>query len=280
MLHFVVDARSAEERHEDQTEHVKRRQPRGNESDQPQPGRMLKRFSQNLILAEKARQRRNPRDRKRPREESFCRCRNLRPERAHLAHILLAGERVNHAAGAEEEQRLEKRVRHQVENPRRKRAHTHRQKHVTELADGGICEHALDVVLQETHRGRVDRGQCADHRHDFERRGSKLVERVHPRDHVHARRHHCRRMDQRAHRRRAFHRVRQPNVQWNLRRLTRRADKEKQPNRRQHRRSQCKRVARDTRGQRLYDPCEPRSLRQPGIREPNRPQRHRDKENA
>src|SRR3989442_14717770 len=109
MLHFVVDTRSAEERHEDQTEHVKRRQPRGNESDQPQPGRMLKRFSQNLVLAEKASERRNPRDRKRPREEGLRRCRNLGPERAHLAHVLLAGERVNHAARAEEEQRLEER---------------------------------------------------------------------------------------------------------------------------------------------------------------------------
>ena len=47
-------------------------------------------------------------------------------------------------------------------------------------------------------------------------------------DHVHARRHHRRRMDQRRDRRRAFHRVRQPDVERNLRRLAGRADEQQQ----------------------------------------------------
>ena len=49
--------------------------------------------------------------------------------------------------------------------------------------------------------------------------------------HVHARRHHGRRVDQRADRRRAFHRVRQPDVQRKLRGFSGRADEQQKRNR-------------------------------------------------
>ena len=49
-------------------------------------------------------------------------------------------------------------------------------------------------------------------------------------NHVHARRHHRRRMDERGDRRGAFHRVGQPDKQRNLRGLARGADKEQQRN--------------------------------------------------
>ena len=41
---------------------------------------------------------------------------------AHVAHVLFTAERVDHGAGAEEEQRLEEGVRHQVEDAGGKRA--------------------------------------------------------------------------------------------------------------------------------------------------------------
>src|SRR5713226_6890344 len=69
----------------------------------------------------------------------------------HSAPILLAGERVDHAAGTEEEERFEERVGHQVENSRRKGAHAEGEKHIAELADGGIGENSLDIVLHQAH---------------------------------------------------------------------------------------------------------------------------------
>ena len=53
-------------------------------------------------------------------------------------------------------------------------------------------------------------------------------------DHVHARGHHRRRVDQRRDRRRTLHRVRQPDVERNLRALAGRADEQQQADRRQH----------------------------------------------
>ena len=66
------------------------------------------------------------------------------PEPAHVAHVLRVGvsvrgvigvmHRVDHAAGAEEEQRLEEGVGHQMEDARDVGAGPHRQEHVAELA--------------------------------------------------------------------------------------------------------------------------------------------------
>ena len=68
----------------------------------------------------------------------------------------------------------------------------------------------------------------------------ELEDRVEPHDHVNARSHHRRRVDQRADRRRAFHGVRQPDVERNLRRLAGGADKQEQSDRRHHRRAYVK----------------------------------------
>ncbi len=64
-----------------------------------------------------------------------------------IAHILLAAQRVDHRPGREEEQRLEERMRHQVEDRRRVRRDAASQEHVAKLRDGRVCQHALDVVL-------------------------------------------------------------------------------------------------------------------------------------
>ena len=49
--------------------------------------------------------------------------------------------------GAEEEQRLEERVGDQMEDAADERADAQRQEHVAQLADRGVGEHLLDVVL-------------------------------------------------------------------------------------------------------------------------------------
>ena len=56
---------------------------------------------------------------------------------------------VAHRAGAEEEERLEERVGEEVEHRRDPRADAERHHHVAELADRGVREHLLDVVLHE-----------------------------------------------------------------------------------------------------------------------------------
>ena len=64
--------------------------------------------------------------------------------------------------------------------------------------------------------------------------GRRVFEqRRHPRGQEHAGGHHGRSVDQRGNRRRAFHRVRQPGVQAELRRLAHGADEEKNPHGRQ-----------------------------------------------
>ena len=64
---------------------------------------------------------------------------------------------VNDRARAEEQQRLEERVRHHVKDRRDERADAARQEHVAELRDGRISEDLLDVVLREADRRGEDR---------------------------------------------------------------------------------------------------------------------------
>ena len=84
-------------------------------------------------------------------------------EPAHLAHVLLVMHGVDHAAGAEEQAGFEKRVGHQMENRRGIAADADADKHVTELAHGGIGENFLDVVLRQRDRGGDQRRGDADH---------------------------------------------------------------------------------------------------------------------
>ena len=66
---------------------------------------------------------------------------------------------------------------------------------------------------------REERGRGADRGDDRHRLRRVQVEPGQARDQVHAGGDHRRRVDQRRHRRRAGHRVRQPDVQRDLRRL-------------------------------------------------------------
>ena len=70
-------------------------------------------------------------------------------EAAHVDHV---AHRVHHAAGAQEQQRLEERVREQVEHAgddAQQRAGAQAQEHVAQLADRGIGQHALQIGLRE-----------------------------------------------------------------------------------------------------------------------------------
>ena len=74
--------------------------------------------------------------------------------------------RVDHGARAEEQQRLEEGVRHQVEDARRRTRPSDADEHVAELRDRRIREHLLDVPLPEADRRREERRQRADEHDD------------------------------------------------------------------------------------------------------------------
>ena len=75
-------------------------------------------------------------------------------EAAQLADVLLAGERVDDDPGGEEEQRLEERVRHQVEHRARVGAEARADEHVADLRHRRVGDHALDVGLHERDQAR------------------------------------------------------------------------------------------------------------------------------
>ena len=133
---------------------------------------------------------------------------------------------MDHRAGRQEQQRLEERVRDQMENRGDVRADAAREKHEAELRDGGIRQHTLDVGLDQADRGRKQRGGGADHADQQQCVRRHVVDRMVPHHHIDAGGHHGGRMDQRADRCRAFHGIRQPGVQGKLRGLADGADQE------------------------------------------------------
>ena len=127
---------------------------------------------------------------------------------AHVADVLIVVHADDHRAGGEEQQRLEERVRHQVEDRHRIRRGAERHRHVAELRQRRVGDDALDVVLDDAEKAHEQRRDRADHEHHGQRRVGELEQRRHARHHEDAGGHHGRRVDQRGDRRRAFHRVR------------------------------------------------------------------------
>src|SRR4029453_2288003 len=99
------------ERQEHKPEHVGGCEERGQRADDPQQRVPLdKGFEQDLVLAEEASQRRYTCDRDCANQERAVCERQLLPEPAHIPDVLLAMQRMDDSARAEEQQRLEKGV--------------------------------------------------------------------------------------------------------------------------------------------------------------------------
>ena len=86
------------------------------------------------------------------------------PQAAELAHVTRAGF-VVHDAGGHEQRRFERRVVEDVKNGRhrrQRRAQTHQKGDQTQVADGGVGQQALEVVLENGHeRGKRQRDQAS-----------------------------------------------------------------------------------------------------------------------
>ncbi len=131
-------------------------------------------------------------------------------------------------------------MRHQVKHRRGVSRNAAAQEHVAKLRNGGVGEHTLDVVLHHADCRGKQGGHCADDRDHAKRKRRAVKQHVRPAHQVHARRHHGGRVDQRGHGRRAFHRVRQPDIQRNLRGLAGGSDEQQQRNRGKEAAVQCR----------------------------------------
>ncbi len=180
---------------------------------------------QDLVLRPEAREQREARQRERAQAHRHEGDRHRPTQAAHLANVV-GLDRVDDRAGAQEEQCLEEGVREEVEHARRHAARAERQEHVAELADRREGQDALDVVVDQAHRRREDRREAADDRDDRQRQGHRLEQRERARHQVDARGDHGRGMDQGGDRRRALHRVWQPDVERELAALADRAQED------------------------------------------------------
>ena len=160
------------EREDVEARHVEGRQQRGEHADDPDAivarseGR-----GENLVLAEESSEGRQAGDRDRADQHGEVGPRHTGAKPAHPAHVLLARQRVDHRAGAQEEQRLEEGVRHEMEDARGVGADAQAEEHVAELADRRVGQHALDVVLSDADRGREERRRGAHDGDHLERHG-------------------------------------------------------------------------------------------------------------
>src|SRR5258708_7080772 len=143
----------AGEGHEPGAEDIERGHAGGQDAEPEDPGMVMIRTRENLVLAEESGSSGYARDRDTGKEERPGRYRNLLAQASHVAQILFAAQSVDHASGSEEEQRFEKGVRHQVEDASREHAGAHADEHIAELRNRRVGENFLDVELREADGG-------------------------------------------------------------------------------------------------------------------------------
>ena len=237
-----VAAILAQERDEEQPEHIVRGDARGQEPDAVHPRvSVLEDALDDLILAEETAEAGNAADREHADEDCPEGERRSRAQAAHLAHVLLVVQRVDDQARCEEELRLEERMREEVRDAARVRADADAHDHVADLRHRRVRENALDVPLCRAQDRADDRRQRADRADEHLRARAVTPQRRAARNEIDAGRDHRCGVDERGDRRRALHRVGKPCVQRDLRRLRCRADEEPGADRVEQRRAECRR---------------------------------------
>src|SRR5215471_3264412 len=228
LFDMFISAAVANEGQKKEPEHIESGQAGSDEANHPEEKEPVEGLTKDFVLAEEAGERKNSGDSQGGDPESPGGGGDSGPEAAHFLNVLLAGPGVNHAAGAEEQQSFEESVRHEMENASSKSADTERKEHVTKLGDGRIGEDFLNVVLHERHGGGENRSGGTDDGDNVQGERRKLIDRVHADNHVHPSGDHGGGVDQGAHRSRAFHGVREPDIERDLSRFAHRADEEEE----------------------------------------------------
>ena len=112
---------------------------------------MHKGMGHNFIFAPESRQRRNPGDGEGADQEQLMGPGNLVVRaRPSLRMSCSPDTGMDHRAGRQEEQGLKKRMRHQMEDRGGIGADAAGQKHIAQLADGGIGQHPLNIGLNQS----------------------------------------------------------------------------------------------------------------------------------
>ncbi len=229
----IVRPELTEEGEVPQAEHVEGGEQSGYETDKPEDRprrRGEKGLVENRVFAEEAGEGRDAGDGEDPGAHGPEGDGHGFAQAAHGAHVLLAAHGMDDGSGGQEEQALEEGMRHQVEDGRGVSRGSAGQEHVAELGDGGVGEHALDIRLHHADGGgKQGRGGADDGDH-AEREGRAVKEHMRAHHHVDAGSHHGGGMDQGGDRSGAFHSVRQPDVQRNLRGLAGSAEHQQQRN--------------------------------------------------
>ena len=126
---------------------------------------------QNLVLAEEAGEGEDAGERQPADGKGQVGDRQPVPQASEPAHVDDVAHRVHHAAGGQEEQGLEERVREQVEHrghhgKLRHIAHARPQahEHIAKLADRRVRHDPLEVILRQGDRGRQQRRGAANDR--------------------------------------------------------------------------------------------------------------------
>ena len=217
----VARARAPHEHDEEEPEHVERGEQGGAGGDPEDGGVAAVGVGDDQVLAEISAEARAADERERAGHEAEGGERHAAEESAHFPDILLVVQGDDDRPRAEEEEAFEERVGEKVEDGDIvDRRDGDADDHVAELRDRRIGEDALDVVLLRGHEAGGEAGDRADPHDDFAhgfRRGEEDGEDA--RQHVDAGGDHGGGMEQRGDRCRAFHRVRQPDVQRHLGRL-------------------------------------------------------------
>ena len=125
-----------------------------------------------------------------------------------------------------------------MEHRGRQRTDAEREHHIAELADRRVSEDTLDLTLRQSDARGKNRREAADPGDEIHEKRRSRKDEIGARDEIDARDDHRRRMNQGGNGRRAFHRIGQPDVQWELAGFSDRADEYEEPRNGQKHRAQ------------------------------------------
>ena len=177
-------------------------------------------------------------ERGKSKEEGDTGERHFFQQSAHFPDVLFVVAGVDDRARAKEEQGLEPCVGEEVEHARFAGNEADRHDHVAELRERRVGQHAFDVILLHGHQcgdqcgdatGPCDDGAGLQSFEDFEAERKLQAE-----EHVDAGGDHRRGVDECRHRSGAFHRIGQPDMEWQLGRFADRAAEDAEDRGREH----------------------------------------------